>query len=87
MEEEAEEEEEEEEEAPPVPSRAVREAELATRVLGEAPEEMSRLARQRLLKQAKGEERLRRKEAQRLATGERKRMRFKLKQDKKKKSS
>ena len=83
---EEEEEEEEEEEAPQLPPRAVREAELATRVLGEVPggaEEMTRLARQRLVKQAKREERLLRKEAQKRSTGERKRMRFKQMKDKK----
>ena len=64
----------------------MREAELVTRVLGEVPggaEEMTRLAQQRLVKQAKREERLIRKEAQKRATGERKRMRFKQMKDKK----
>ena len=74
--EEEEEEEEEEAEAPRVPARAEREAELAARVLGDAPETMSRLARQRLLKQAKREERLRRKEAERQQKLERKRARL-----------
>ena len=74
--EEEEEEEEEEAEAPRVPARAEREAELAARVLGDAPETMSRLARQRLLKQAKREERLRRKETERQQKLERKRARL-----------
>merc|ERR1712146_848540 len=53
--------------------RASRDAALAARVINESGEPMSRLARQRLLKQAKREERLRLKEEKRALMMQRKR--------------